>query len=139
MKQVSVFLENSPGRLAEATRILGDAGHNMHALTVADTSDFGVARIIVDNPEQAAAELKKRGISAQVHDVCAVAITDEPGQLSELLDIIAGQDFDISYCYCFVHPVTSSAVNVFRLNSPEVIPFIRDAGYRVLELEDLHA
>ncbi|MCL2491424.1 MAG: hypothetical protein FWE87_01565 [Coriobacteriia bacterium] len=139
MKQLSVFLENSPGRLAEATRILGEAGHNMHALMVADTEDFGVARIIVNDPEGAATALKDKGISAQVHDVCAVAITDKPGELGELLDIIATRNFDISYCYCFVHPVTGGAVNVFRLDSAECIPSIVEAGYRVLELEDLNA
>ena len=139
MKQLSVFLENAPGRLAQATRILGEAGHNMHALTVADTQDYGVARIICNDPEGAAKALKEKKVSAQVHDVCAVAITDKPGELSELLDIIAGQKYDISYCYCFVHPVTGSAVNVFRLNSPDIIPFIERAGYRVLELEDLNA
>jgi len=138
MKQLSVFLENSPGRLAKATRILGEADFNMHALTVADTADFGVARIICNDPEGAAALLKREGFSAQVHDVCAVAISDEPGQLSKLLDIIAGKGFDIGYCYCFIDPATGGAVNVFRLNSPECIPFIKSAGYRVLKLEDLN-
>jgi len=139
MKQVSVFLENAPGRLAEATRILGEAGHNMHALTVADTADYGVARIICDDPEGAARALKERGISAQVHEVCAVAISDKPGDLSELLDVIAVHGFDISYCYCFVHPLTGGAVNVFRLNSGQCVSTIKEAGYRVLELEDLRA
>jgi len=139
MKQVSIFLENAPGRLAEATRILGESGHNMHALTVADTADFGVARIICNDPDSAAAALKEHGISAQVHEVCAVAISDKPGELSELLDIIAGHGFDISYCYCFVHPLTGGAVNVFRLNSGQCVSVIKDTGYRVLNLEDLHA
>jgi len=138
MKQLSIFLENAPGRLAQATRILGRAGFNMHALTVADTEEFGVARIICNDPEGAATTLKENGFSAQVHDVCAVAISDEPGQLSELLEVISDKEFDISYCYCFVDPTTGGAVNVFRLNSPECVPHIKEAGYRVLEVEDLN-
>jgi hypothetical protein len=139
MKQLSVFLENSPGRLAETTRVLGDAGHNMHALMVADTADYGVARIICNDPDEAARTLKKRGISARVHEVCAVSISDKPGELSELLEAIAQRGFDISYCYCFVHPVTGGAVNVLRLGGDDCSTALKEKGYRVLELSDLHA
>jgi hypothetical protein len=137
MKQISIFLENSPGRLAQAARVLGSAGINMHALTVADTADFGIARIICSDPEGAVQELKDKGFSAQLHDVCAVAISDKPGQLGELLDVIADRNIDIGYCYCFVDPATGGAVNVFRLDSSEGVDHIKAAGYRVLELEDI--
>ena len=139
MKQLSVFLENTPGRLAEITRLLGKAGHNMHALTVADTADFGIARIICDDPEGAAQSLKDQGISALVHEVCAVALLDTPGQLGELLEIIAAQGIDVGYCYCFVHPTTGGAVNVFKLGDASGAALISEAGYRVLSLEDLDA
>jgi len=137
MKQLSIFLENTPGRLAQATRIIGEAGHNMHALTVADTADFGVARIIVNDPAGASEALRGAGFTAQVHEVCAVEIPDRPGALGDLLDTIAEHDFDISYCYVFVDPATKGAVNVFRLDSPDGVDAIKAAGYRVLELEDL--
>ena len=139
MKQLSVFLENRPGHLAHMTRILGDAGHNMYALTVADTSDFGVARIICDDPGGATETLRTHGMTAQTHEVCAVAVPDRPGGLSDLFDALAVAGIDISYCYCFAHAAFDDAINVFRLSDAGAATVIADAGYRIIELEDFNA
>ncbi|MCL2024574.1 MAG: amino acid-binding protein [Coriobacteriia bacterium] len=139
MKQLSVFLENAPGHLARMTRLLGEAGHNMYALMTADTADYGVVRVICDDPDAAAQTLRDRDITAQVHEVCAVAVPDRPGGLSDLLDTIAEASIDISYCYCFVHPSCSDAVTVFRLSDSEATVVLETAGYRIVELEDFNA
>ncbi len=105
IEQVSVFLENKSGRLAELTRTLGDAGINMHALMVADTSEFGVARVICDAPERAKALLDEAGFGASIAKVLAVEVPDRPGGLADLLETLDAQGLNVEYAYCFVEPV----------------------------------
>ncbi|MDR1412560.1 MAG: amino acid-binding protein [Actinomycetes bacterium] len=136
-QQLSVFLENAPGHLSRLTRFLGDNNINMHALFVADTGDYGVARILCDQTARAVEVLRDAGFSVTVTEVVAVEVPDKPGGLADLLDDIAAADIDISYSYCFVDPATKNACNVFRLKDPGAAQLIRDAGYRVLLDTDL--
>ncbi|MDR1775630.1 MAG: amino acid-binding protein [Actinomycetes bacterium] len=138
-QQLSVFLENAPGRLSRLARFLGDKDINMHALFVADTSDYGVARVICDKTDEAVAALREAGFSVTITEVVAVEIPDRPGALADLLDAIAAENIDISYSYCFVEPATKNAVNVFRLKDKTAAERIAAAGFRVLSDADLHA
>jgi hypothetical protein len=101
VKQVSVFLENKTGRLNEVTKILGDAGINISAFSVADTSDFGVLRMIVDNPEKASQVLKENSFSVQTTDVVLVNSPNRPGALSRMLNILSTEGVFIEYLYAF--------------------------------------
>lgn len=100
-KQVTVFLENRSGRLNEVARILGDAGINISAFTVADTSDFGVLRLIVSDPEKACDVLKMNYFSVRTTEVVLVNSPNRPGALSRMLQILSGEGIFIEYLYAF--------------------------------------
>lgn len=139
IEQVSVFLENKSGRLAELARTLGDAGIDMHALVVADTSDFGVVRIVCDNPARAKALLEEKGFSASVTRVLAVEIPDRPGGLADLLEALDAGGFNVEYAYAFEEPGTESAVDVLRVDDSAAEGALEAAGFRVLGPSDLYS
>ncbi len=140
VEQVSVFLENKSGRLAELTRTLGDAGINMHALMVADTSDFGVARIICDAPERAKSVLDDAGFGASIAKVLAVEVPDRPGGLADLLETLQSAGLNVEYAYCFVDPSGgNAAIDVFRVDDQRAESVLSGAGFRVLTPADLYS
>lgn len=100
-KQVSVFLENKSGRLNEVTQILGDAGINISAFTIADTSDFGILRLIVSDPEKARIVLRENSFSVQITDVVLAKSANKPGSLSKLLKVLSDGGTFIEYMYAF--------------------------------------
>ncbi|TDB39041.1 MAG: amino acid-binding protein [Actinobacteria bacterium] len=118
IEQVSVFLENKSGRLAELTRVLGDAGINMRALMVADTAEFGVVRLICDRPRHALQVLEASGFGASVTEVIAVAVPDRPGGLADVLESLGSGGLNVEYAYCFVEPSGDAAVDIFRVDDP---------------------
>ena len=113
IKQVSVFLENKSGRLNEVTQILGDAGLNMSAFTIADTSDFGILRLIVSDPEKAKEVLKKNKFAVQTTDVILVKTPNVPGGLAKMLNILNAENVFIEYMYAFSNS-EDTAVIVLR-------------------------
>ncbi|MDI6712267.1 MAG: ACT domain-containing protein [Anaerosomatales bacterium] len=119
VEQVSVFLENTAGRLAELTRVLGDAGINMRALMVADTSEFGVVRIICDMPRRAVQVLDDAGFGASIAEVLAVEVPDRPGGLADVLEALQAEGINVEYAYCFVEPSGDKAVDILRVDEPE--------------------
>ncbi len=100
-KQVSVFLENKSGRLNEVTQVLGDAGINISAFTIADTSDFGILRLIVSDPKTAREVLRDHSFSVQITDVVLAQTQNEPGTLSRMLQILSKGGVFIEYMYAF--------------------------------------
>ena len=141
-KQLSVFLENAPGRLNELTNVLGKNEINMHALFVTDTSesgDFGMARIICDRSEDAAVALRAQGFSVTITEVMAIEIPNTPGALGKLYQAIADAGLDICYAYCLVDPTTKQAINFCRFKHPNAIPVIEAAGFKVLGDNVFHA
>ncbi len=138
VEQISVFLENTAGRLAELTRTLGDAGINMHALMVADTSEFGVVRIISDAPERAKLLLEQRGFSASITPVLAVEVPDRPAGLAELLEALDAAGMGVEYAYCFVQPSGGSAVDVLKVDDAQAEQVLVDAGFRPFTPADLY-
>lgn len=139
VEQVSVFLENKSGRLAELTRTLGDADINMHALMVADTAEFGVVRIICDAPTRAKALLDERGFSASITRVLAVEVPDRPGGLADLLEALDAERLNVEYAYCFVEPSGGAAVDVFRVDDQRAEDVLSAAGFRVLTPAELYS
>jgi len=125
-EQISVFLENKAGRLAEVTAILSEAGVNIRALALADTSDFGVLRLIVDNNAKAVEALKNRGFTVGRTDVLAVEVEDRPGGLHRILDMLHKAQINVEYMYAFVQHSGENAVMIFRIDNI-------DEAVRVLE------
>ena len=118
-EQISIFIENKEGRLAEVTAILRDANVNIRALSLADTTDFGVLRLIVNNIEDAEKALKKEGFTVGITKVMAVEVKDEPGGLNEILDPLSENEVNVEYMYAFANPRCKNAVMVFRLDDQD--------------------
>lgn len=137
--QVSVFLQNERGRLAELCRTLGDGGFNMRVLMVADTAEYGVARILCDRPRAARSALEDAGFGASLAEVVAVEVPDRPGGLADVLELLGTRGVDVEYAYCFVEPRGDSAIDVFRVDEPAVARrALSDAGIRTMEAADLY-
>jgi hypothetical protein len=116
-EQISVFLENKAGRLAEVASILAEANVNIRALAVADTSDFGVLRLIVNDNQKAVDVLKNRGFTVGKTDVVAVEVEDRPGGLHRILDILHRAGINVEYMYAFVTQTGSNAIMIFRFDN----------------------
>lgn len=114
--QISVFLENKPGRVAKVTKTLADANVNIRALSVADTVDYGLLRLIVDNPETAKNALANAGIKAAITYVIAVKLPDKPGGLNSIIEIFAEANINIEYMYAFFGKTGEDAIVIFRVN-----------------------
>jgi len=118
--QLSIFLENKPGRLSEPCRLLANAGINILTLSVADTQQFGILRLIVRDWEQAKQALEQSGCVVNVTEVVATEVEDKPGGLAEILDIIEDAGLNIEYMYAFTFRSGDKAVIVFRFNNPDL-------------------
>jgi len=140
VEQISVFLENKAGRLAEVTRILADAGINIRALSLADTSDFGILRLIVNDNNKAKEALKKHGFTVGKTDVVAVEVEDRPGGLHKILDSLYKANVNVEYMYAFVQQSGSNAVIIFRFdNFEEAVKVLQANGVTVIEAERLYS
>jgi len=138
IEQLSVFLENQPGRLAELCRTLGDHGVDMHALMVADTEEFGVVRIICDRPRFAKEVLEKAGFGVSLAGVFAVEVPGRPGGLADVLEVLGAEGVNVEYAYCFVEPSGDAAVDVIKVDDDDARSVLEAAGYRVLRPVDLY-
>ncbi len=115
VKQVSIFLENRQGRLAAVTMALGSNDINIRAFSVADTADFGVVRLIVNDPNRACDILRANGFMVTMTDVLAVEVPDKPGGLAYILEILQKARLNIEYLYAFVEKRSDNALVIFRL------------------------
>ena len=137
--QITVFLENDKGRLAALCRTLGDAGISMRALTVADTTSFGIARIIADTPVRAYEVLNEKGFRASLTKVFAVEVSDDAGGLAVLLETLDAADINVEYAYCFTVE-GGHAIDILKVDSHgEAGSLIAEAGFRVVEPSELYA
>ncbi len=140
VEQISIFLENKSGRLAEVTDILAKAKVNIRALSLADTADFGVLRVIVNQNETAKAALKSHGFTVGKTEVLAVAVPDRPGGLSEILHVLHAGGINVEYMYAFVQRSGDNAIMIFRFDEVDkAINALTEAGIRVLKGEELYA
>ncbi|QGY41349.1 ACT domain-containing protein [Pseudodesulfovibrio cashew] len=117
--QLSIFLENRAGRLAEVTRLLAEAEVNIRALSLADTSDFGILRLIVSDFEKAKAKLKENGFTVGRTSVVAVEVADSPGGLHNILSMLQDAGINVEYMYAFVQQSGDSAVLILRFDRTE--------------------
>ena len=115
--QISIFLENKSGRLAAATQSVLEAGANMRALNIADTSDFGILRIMVENPDKVYEHLKNSGFTVKKTEVLALLIQDEPGALNKILGIFDRNNINLEYIYTFIGKDDSKAVIIARVRN----------------------
>lgn len=139
IKQISIFLENKPGRLAEVTEILSEGSINIRALSVADTSDFGVLRLIVDDSDKAETILKNNGFTVRKTDVVAVGVSDRPGGLHAILDLLLNAGVNVEYLYAFVHPSGGQAVMIFRFDEIDMaIEKLQDNGFRLFDGPEIY-
>ncbi|MDK2887812.1 MAG: hypothetical protein PWP72_690 [Thermoanaerobacter sp.] len=140
VKQISIFLENKSGRLAQVTRVLGDNGINIRALAIADTTDFGILRLIVNDPDRAYRVLREAGFTVSATDVIAVEVLDEPGGLAGVLAVLQEANLNIEYLYAFLQKASKAALVVFRVEQlDEAIAALQAKGIRILSGEEVYA
>jgi len=130
IKQISVFLENTTGRLSEVTKTLAKAGINLRAISIADTADFGILRIIVDKTNEAVEVLNTAGFTTRQTDVVAVEIEDKPGSLAKLMELFQQSQINIEYLYASLEGQVGKAVVIFKLENHE-------EGYKILSANGL--
>jgi hypothetical protein len=136
LEQISVFLENQPGRLCEVTRILVEANINIRALSLADTTDFGILRLIVSNNEKARKELKANGFTVGTTDVVAVEVSDNPGGLHHIVKLLKNVNVNIEYMYAFVEHSGENAIIIFRFdNIDAALEHLKKSGVRIVDGE----
>jgi len=119
VEQISVFLENKPGSLENATRTLRDANINIRTLSVAETVDFGILRLIVNDVEKANSALKESGFRVSKTPVVAVEVPDKPGGLHSIMEVVSKEGINVEYLYAFVEKSGQNAVIIFRFDDPE--------------------
>lgn len=133
-EQISVFLENKSGRLAEVARVLGDAGINIRALSIADSSDFGILRIIVNDNSKAVDVLKEKGFTLSKTEVVAVEVPDKPGGLAKVLALLKQEGINVEYMYAFLQRRSDHAVIVFRFDENDhAIKILSSSGVTILD------
>ncbi len=139
VRQISIFLENKSGRLAQVTGVLGENGINIRALSIADTTDFGILRLIVNNPDKAYRVLKEAGITVSVTDVIAVEVADEPGGLAKVLNSLDRAGINIEYLYAFVQKASNAALVVFRVERlDDAVETLQEDGIRILSGDEVY-
>ncbi|MGW8285474.1 MAG: ACT domain-containing protein [Candidatus Deferrimicrobiaceae bacterium] len=140
VEQISIFLENKSGRLAEVTNILSRAGVNIRALSLADTADFGILRLIVNQGDLAKQVMKEHGFTVGKTEVVALEVPDRPGGLGEILKILHESGINVEYMYAFVQRSGDNAVIIFRFDEiDKAISVLTSAGVRVLRGEEVYS
>jgi hypothetical protein len=140
VEQISVFLENKPGALAEVTRFLGESGVNIRALSLADTKDFGILRLIVNDNEKAKEILGRKGLTVRKTEVVAVEVPDRPGGLADILKILADASINVEYLYAFVQQSGTNAIIIFRFDETDrAIEVLSRHQVKILEGKKVYA
>jgi hypothetical protein len=140
LKQLSIFLENRKGRLLKALNILSMAKINIRALSIADTSEFGILRMIVPEPERAKEILEEANFVVKVNDVIAVEVSDEPGGLESILEALNKSNINIEYLYAFVEKKRDEAIVVIRTeNIEEGIKALENGDITVLSSKEVYS
>lgn len=138
VKQISVFLENKPGQLRAFTEVLAKRGIDMRALSLVDTRDFGIARLIVDDWNKADQVLREEGYVFSTTPVLAVAIPDEPGGLNRVLAILGDNGVNVEYTYAFITRKLDEAYMIFRVeDNDKAVALLTEAKVELLDQGDL--
>ncbi|MDO9529670.1 MAG: ACT domain-containing protein [Syntrophales bacterium] len=140
VEQISIFLENRPGGLESVTRVLMDADINIRTLFLADTTDFGILRLIVNDVDAAKKVLKENGFSVGRTTVVAVEVPDRPGGLHSILEVLSKSGITVEYMYAFVEKSGQNAVMIFRFDSTDAaIEVLLQNGVTVLPGEKVYS
>ncbi|MGI6538250.1 MAG: ACT domain-containing protein [Caldicoprobacterales bacterium] len=138
IQQLSVFLENKPGTLLEVTKMLAEKEIDLRALSLADTKDFGILRIIADNNETALKALQDAGFIVSITPVIAVAMKDAPGGLSSVVEVLSKNEINIEYLYAFISRKKGSAYVVFRVENNELAETVlSEAGFSLVDEKNI--
>lgn len=138
IKQLSVFVENKIGRLAEITEILAKANIDICALSVADTTNFGILRLIVDDPKAAEHALRRAGLTVSLTDVIGIGIEDEPGSFAKIVRILSDEGIGIEYLYAFVSRSVDKAYVILRVaDDKKAAEILRKNGILLLDPENI--
>ena len=139
IKQLSIFVENKAGRLAEITAVLAEANVDIRAISIADTSDFGILRLIVDHPHEAVEALKKAGMTVSLTSVIAIGIHDRPGEFAKAMRILADEHIAIEYMYVFISRDKGKAFVILRVDDDQrAVSVLQDSGITILTAEEIH-
>lgn len=139
VKQISVFLENKSGRLAEVTKTLGKNDIDISALSIADTTDFGILRLIVNKPEKAEKVLNENGFTVSCTSVIAIGVEDQPGGLAAALEVLERESIGIEYMYAFVSKTEDEALVILRVEDPaRAITVLQENGISVLTCNQVY-
>lgn len=138
IKQLSVFVENKRGRLAEITKVLQDNSIDIRALSVADTRDFGILRLIVNDPDKAVSVLKEDGFTVSLTKVISIGIDDTPGGLHKAMAILDANGISVEYLYAFLSRSEKTAYVILRVEDNEkAIEILTANGFRVMKSEEI--
>lgn len=139
IKQISIFVENKMGRLSAVTKILKDNNIDIRALSIADTKDFGILRIIVNNPDKACQALKSADCTVTLTEVIAIGIKDEPGGLAEATDVLQLNSISIEYMYAFISKTDNMAYVILRVNDNEkAIEILSKNNIKLLTSDEIY-
>lgn len=140
LRQISVFLDNRPGSLAKMARSLADKGINLRALSLAETRDFGTARLVVLDPDRCMRALKEAEYHFIETDVLAIEVADRPGGMADVLEIITGEQMDVEYIYSMVSTREGQAIVILRVKDPDkACAALTARGVKLLTLKDIAA
>ncbi|TKJ44719.1 amino acid-binding protein [Candidatus Aerophobetes bacterium Ae_b3b] len=138
VRQISVFLENKIGRLAEITQILGNKEINIRALAIADTTEFGILRMIVDRPQKAYEALEERGFTVSQTEVVVVEVEDKPGGLAQVMAILGKEGINVEYLYAFVAPRGRGALVVLKIEEKKAtVDLLQEKKVKILSAEEI--
>ncbi len=138
VRQISVFLENKIGRLAEITQILGNKEINIRALAIADTTEFGILRMIVDRPQKAYEALEERGFTVSQTEVVVVEVEDKPGGLAQVMAILGKEGINVEYLYAFVAPRGRGALVVLKIEEKKTtVDLLQEEKVKILSAEEI--
>jgi hypothetical protein len=138
IQQISVFLENKTGRLARVAQVLKENKINIRALTIADTSEFGILRMVVNKPEEAYALLKKAGFTVKESGVLAVEMDDREGVMYEILSLCDARGLNVEYIYSFVEQYSNKAILFLRFERPEEAEKVfKENNYKMLSNDEI--
>lgn len=139
IKQLSVFIENKWGRLAEITKVLADENINIRAMSVADTSDFGILRMIVDQPEKAVESFQKNNMTLTVTTVIGVGISDKPGAFAKVVKVLTDANIEIEYLYDYNSRNDEELCIILRVNDEEnAVKVLNDNNIKMLSAEQVY-
>jgi hypothetical protein len=138
VKQLSIYVENKRGSLADITKAIADAGIDLRALSLADTKDYGILRVLCDDPDRAFLLLKEQGMTVSARDVLAFAVPDVPGGMSTIIAELSEGDINIEYAYAATNRDENNAFVIMRVSdNDKAESILREHGVKILVKEDL--